>query len=411
MKTLLIAAGVIALLGVGFVFLKLPPPVIIVAPEAVFHVGSLDITNTMFTSWVVVIILVLIAVLVGPKANVVPSGFYGYVESAVMALYNIVEQVAGPENGRRFFPLVGTIFFYILVSNYFGLLPMNAVIGVPEPGHGETQAVFQQTTIAGIDLAYLPLKVDTVDTGAGESPLLPEGVELEHEGATHEEGATEGEHSEGEATGTSESHGAAIGAHSESLVSSAPAGSELGVAAAAEAEDVERTTDGRFSGILAPYFRSVMTDITAPLAIAIFSFIFVEFWGLQSLGMGYLGKFFAFGAIKKGPLGIIDIFVGILELVSEFSRIVSFTFRLFGNIFAGEVLLLMMTFLVPFLLVDVFYGLELFVGLIQAFVFAMLTTVFAVTAVSHHGGEHDEHGGDPRKQGTHPRTKRQGSST
>ena len=130
MKTLLIAAGVIALLGVGFVFLKLPPPVIIVAPEAVFHVGSLDITNTMFTSWVVVIILVLIAVLVGPKANVVPSGFYGYVESAVMALYNIVEQVAGPENGRRFFPLVGTIFFYILVSNYFGLLPMNAVIGV-----------------------------------------------------------------------------------------------------------------------------------------------------------------------------------------------------------------------------------------------------------------------------------------
>ena len=185
-------------------------------------------------------------------------------------------------------------------------------------------------------------------------------------------------------------------------MSSAPAGSELGVAAAAEAEDVERTTDGRFSGILAPYFRSVMTDITAPLAIAIFSFIFVEFWGLQSLGMGYLGKFFAFGAIKKGPLGIIDIFVGILELVSEFSRIVSFTFRLFGNIFAGEVLLLMMTFLVPFLLVDVFYGLELFVGLIQAFVFAMLTTVFAVTAVSHHGGEHDEHGGDPSQAGHAP---------
>ncbi|MGE3961083.1 MAG: F0F1 ATP synthase subunit A [Dehalococcoidia bacterium] len=405
MKGLLIAAGVIALMALGFIFLKLPPPVIIVAPETVFHAPGLDITNTMFTSWIVVTILVVTAILVGPKASVVPSGFYGYIEAAVMALYNIVEQVAGPENGRRFFPLVGTIFFYILVSNYFGLLPMNAVIGVPEPNHGDTQAVFSQTTVAGIDLAYLPLQVDTVDIAAGEHPLLPEGVELSHGDESH---AEEGEHSEGaegEATGTSESHGAVIGATSASLVSAVPGGVDGSLAVSAEAEEFERTTDGRFSGILAPYFRSVMTDITAPLAIAIFSFIFVEFWGLQTLGLGYLGKFFAFGAIKKGPLGIIDIFVGILELVSEFSRIVSFTFRLFGNIFAGEVLLLMMTFLVPFLLVDVFYGLELFVGLIQAFVFAMLTTVFAVTAVSHHGGEHDEHGehgGDPSHAGHAP---------
>ena len=86
--------------------------------------------------------------------------------------------------------------------------------------------------------------------------------------------------------------------------------------------------------------------------------------------------------------GLIDVFVGILEFISELIRMVSFTFRLFGNIFAGEVLLLMMTFLVPFVLVDVFYVLELFVGLIQAFVFAMLTTVFAQQAVAHHGGDH-----------------------
>jgi F-type H+-transporting ATPase subunit a len=63
---------------------------------------------------------------------------------------------------------------------------------------------------------------------------------------------------------------------------------------------------------------------------------------------------------------------------------VSFTFRLFGNIFAGEVLLIMMGFLVPLLVINIFYGLELFVGFIQAFVFAMLTLVFAQTAVSHH---------------------------
>jgi len=153
------------------------------------------------------------------------------------------------------------------------------------------------------------------------------------------------------------------------------------------------SNEGKTFGLLAPYFRSVNTDVNTPLAIAIFSFIFVEFWGLSALGPGYLKKFFAVDAFKKGPLGVIDIFVGLLEFVSELSRMVSFTFRLFGNIFAGEVLLTMMMFLVPFVLVDVFFGLELFVGLIQAFVFAMLTLVFAQTAVAHHGGgEHEGHG-------------------
>ena len=126
-----------------------------------------------------------------------------------------------------------------------------------------------------------------------------------------------------------------------------------------------RRRDGdRFSGLLAPLFRSVNTDVNTPLAIAIFSFVFVEYWGFSTLGAGYLKKFFNFGRLLRGnPMGLIDVFVGLLELISEFARLVSFTFRLFGNIFAGEVLLLMMAFLVPFLLVDIFYGLELFVGL------------------------------------------------
>jgi F-type H+-transporting ATPase subunit a len=88
----------------------------------------------------------------------------------------------------------------------------------------------------------------------------------------------------------------------------------------------------------------------------------------------------------------VDAFVGLLEFASELIRMVSFTFRLFGNVFAGEVLLLMMSFLVPFVLVVVFYGLELFVGLIQAFVFAMLTLVFAQMAVTSHD-DHDEEAG------------------
>ena len=137
-----------------------------------------------------------------------------------------------------------------------------------------------------------------------------------------------------------------------------------------------------------PFFRAIATDLNLPLAIALWSFIFVQLWGIQSLGVrSNFGKYIGAGsaAVVKGPIGGV---VGFLEIISEISRIVSFTFRLFGNIFAGEIVLFMSAFLVPFAITTVFYGLEVFVGFIQAFVFAMLTLVFAVTAISH--GEHEE---------------------
>ena len=84
-------------------------------------------------------------------------------------------------------------------------------------------------------------------------------------------------------------------------------------------------------------------------------------------------------------MGFIDFFVGILELVSEFAKILSFSFRLFGNIFAGEVILIVISALVSLLLVNVFLGLEIFVGFIQAFVFFILTLVFFSMATKHHG--------------------------
>ncbi|MDA0365835.1 MAG: F0F1 ATP synthase subunit A [Chloroflexi bacterium] len=329
MRLSIIAISVLILIGVGFVFVGGASPFISVAPEVVFHAGGIGITNTMFTSWFVVLVLILIAYIAGRGAKVVPSGFSGAVEAAIVVFYDLVVSVAGEKNGRRFFPVIATIFFFILMSNYMGLLPINNVIGKPEPNHGVKQAVLGQRTIAGIDMAYIPFKPDSVDTGAGEAAILAD-----------------------------------------------------------EAGEP-------FSGVIAPYFRSVMTDVNAPLAIAIWSFIFVEFWAFSVLGLGYLTKFFNFSRlIRLNPMGIIDVFVGVLEFVSELSRMVSFTFRLFGNIFAGEVLLLMGMFLVPFVLVDVFYGLELFVGLIQAFVFAMLTLVFAQTAVtfSHGDGHGEEHG-------------------
>ena len=148
--------------------------------------------------------------------------------------------------------------------------------------------------------------------------------------------------------------------------------------------------DGKELGIILPYFRSMNTDLNSPLSFAIISVIFIEFWGITGLGLfKYGGKFINFSS----P---INFFVGLLELVAEVARIISFTFRLFGNMLAGEILLLVMTFLIPFLVALPFYGLETFVGVIQAFVFFMLTVAFGALAVAEHG-DHDgeaegEHG-------------------
>jgi F-type H+-transporting ATPase subunit a len=89
--------------------------------------------------------------------------------------------------------------------------------------------------------------------------------------------------------------------------------------------------------------------------------------------------------------GVIDIFVGLLEFIAELARLISFTFRLFGNIFAGEILFLVVIFLLPLVALQFVYFLELFVGAIQAFIFAMLTLVFGVIAVASHGAESGEH--------------------
>ncbi len=148
----------------------------------------------------------------------------------------------------------------------------------------------------------------------------------------------------------------------------------------------------------AELFRGVNTDINFPLALALVSFVFVEYWGIKTLGIKYFTKFVnthkltsSIGKLFKGDVkaglagifyGIIDIFIGFIELLSELMRVISFTFRLFGNMTGGEILLLMMLFLAPFLLAIPFYGLELLVGFIQALVFSSLTLVFANIAVS-----------------------------
>ncbi len=134
-----------------------------------------------------------------------------------------------------------------------------------------------------------------------------------------------------------------------------------------------------------PLFRSMNADVNMTLAIAIISIFSVQVYGMFELGFShYAGKFIV--APWKSPIGT---FVGLLEIISEFSRIISFTFRLFGNIFAGEVLLTVISYLVPYLAPVPFLAMELFVGVIQGLVFSLLTLVFLKMAVTPHH-EHDD---------------------
>ena len=113
--------------------------------------------------------------------------------------------------------------------------------------------------------------------------------------------------------------------------------------------------------------------------------------GVWALGASYFTKFINVGGIFSRPaFGLLDFFVGILELVSEISKLLSFSFRLFGNIFAGSVLLFVIGSLIPVFVQSMFLGLEFFVGLIQAVVFGMLTMVFMAQATQGHGEHHDE---------------------
>jgi F-type H+-transporting ATPase subunit a len=148
-------------------------------------------------------------------------------------------------------------------------------------------------------------------------------------------------------------------------------------------------------------FRAANTDVNLPLSIAIMSFIFVETWGMRALGVThYLSEFINVrqmgqgfkellsGQVKNAVMnivfGFINLFVGVLEIFSHLTRMLSFTFRLFGNMTAGEILILVSSFLIPLVFTIPFYGLELLIGLIQALIFSGLTLVFGTIAVSPH---------------------------
>jgi len=257
--------------------------------ETAFHILGFPITNSVIGAWITIIVLVGISYIITRRMKLVPGRLQAAFEFLIGWLYDLCVSVAGEENGRRFFPVVATIFLLVGFNAWLALLP----------GFGSI----------------------TAHTAEGEIHLI----------------------------------------------------------------------------------RAANTDINMPLALALTSFVFVEFYGLKTLGIRYLGKFLnfrelfaAFGQLAKGKViagvqglftGGMTVFAGLLEGLSEFIRIISLTFRLFGNMTAGEILLLVVAFLIPWLFAIPFYGLELLIGFIQAIIFGGLTLIFLTLAVQPHEEE------------------------
>ena len=290
-----------------------------------------EITNTMIATWMAIVLLVVISFFATRRMSDVPSGLQNLVEVVIEFFLSLGESVAGRDKARRFLPLVMTIFLFIVTANWLGILPGFGTIGRFEPAE-EIISHAEADVEEGEEVDLDAIKVQVFD-GDGSIALM------------------------------------SFGSVDDDIT-------------AAELNEEELEREGKQAGLLVPFLRSANTDINTTLAIALVAMFMVHFWAFRTLGFfGHLGKFIN---IKGGPIGL---FVGILEGISEIARVISFTFRLFGNIFAGEVLLVSMIFLIPLVGIIPFLGLELFVGMIQAFIFSMLTLVFASMATVGHGAE------------------------
>jgi F-type H+-transporting ATPase subunit a len=382
--TFLIIAVVVALVSVaggalgaafGLGFLSSPIPLISVPAETVVGVAGFAVKNSMIGLWAAAVLVLLFFFMATRRMELVPGRLQNMAEVLIEGFVSLVEGVAG-ERGRRFLPLVLTIFVTILIANWLNVLPGVGTIGRVETVEeflehhltkGEKKAI-DRMEAAGDDAgarhaleeALVHAAVEEADfkiavfDGSGGFRFIPLGGRGEDTKVRLQDLFRDPAHP-------------TIEEIEHPVVLRPPA----------DHPDLA----GKEVGILVPVFRGASTDLNTTLAIALVAMIAVQYWGFRTLGPGYGSKFVN---IRQGPIFFL---VGLLEVVSEISRVISFTFRLFGNIFAGEILLIAMGFLFPLVGIVPFLGLELFVGLVQAFIFAMLTLVFAASAtVGHHEG-------------------------
>ena len=420
-KFLLLFIGAFALTLVGRFFLNSPIANIQLAAETVGNdiFGRWNLTNSIIGAWIAMGVIVLMVVLAMRKQSLVPRGLYNLVEATIGWLLGIVEGIAGRENGRKFFPLIATIFVFIVIANWTALTPVFGTIGKVE-----TAEFF---VAEGLEDAIGEVRGTASE--AVKHDLEEYEEELEHWLDSHEhelflEGDTSGA-VRPPLPASEETLAALITkvrgdvGNKRLFIFNGDSGARLvpvGFGKVKEIEldeywDFERwqhmsvtrdsstllsdenevDIEGKTVGLLLPYLRSMNTDLMNTLAFSLIAMTMITVWGIQANGFfGYAGRFIN---VREGPIGA---FLGILELIGEFAKIISFSFRLLGNMFAGEILIFSLLFLLPVMAgVFVFpFLLEVFVGFIQAVVFAILTLIFAVLAVTPHGGHsEDGHGG------------------
>jgi|SRR5579872_2706058 len=273
--------------------INLPP----LAAEPIFHIGSFPVTNTYINSTIAVVFFLIVGLLVRRKLKLVPRGLQNFAESIIEVFLKYLDQVTGDrKRSLKFMPLVGSLFLFIIFSNWIGIFPGIGSIGI------------------------------------------------------------------------------------------------------------FRSTQGIKEFI--PILRPANTDLNLTLSMAVLGVVVSHFLGIATVGFfKYANKFIKFGdiwkAIKTGkPINVFVAFlefgVGLIEIISEIAKMVSLSLRLFGNIFAGEVLLTVLGSIVAYLVPLPFLALELLVGFIQAVVFSMLVLVYISVATTPipegHGHEAQEKG-------------------
>lgn len=297
---------------------------IVIAPGTLFNIGPVPVTNTLFTSFLVTAAIVLFAFYANRQLRNSHqiSPLQNLLEMIVGGITGLVEDITGGHSKQSvaFMPVIGAFLLFILLNNWAALLPGFHSIYWT----GKPEIKLSQVPELPISKAWAS---EPVEDHAESVVVEDHGAEAANHETTTEHTVSD-EHAE-------ESH------HAVELL------------------------------------RGANSDINMTVALAILSVALTQYFGLKFAHLGYLKKFFNFSS----PILFA---VGLLELVLELAKILSFGFRLFGNIFAGGVLISVISFLIPVIMPVPFLGIELFVGALQAYVFAMLTLVFFNMAASEH---------------------------
>ncbi|HEX9092016.1 MAG TPA: FoF1 ATP synthase subunit a [Anaerolineales bacterium] len=308
------------------------PPVVMPAENTGLHIGGFQITNSILATLLVDVLLILMALSVYrfiKSGKMVPSGFFNIFEAIFEFMWNSVEGAAG-KWAKRIIPIPATIFLLIFVANMVKLVPGFESIGLVEP------------SITG--KGYAPVKLFHV--GKLDVYTIDKSQPVNVPASTGETNTTQAE--------------TASTAH-EGICSSCD---------------------------IIPFLRGPSTDLNFPLALAVITIVMVQVYGVISVGPGYFSKFLPVKQLVSGGIfGLINFAVGILEIILEFAKVLSFTFRLFGNIFAGVILLSILGALLPVILPPGLYLFEIFFGAIQAYVFFLLATIFISSATTAHHSE------------------------